>query len=681
MPTPPLRHLVFWFVVLFTVPVILVVSKLASHRDVDQLIQSEFEDLLVAGRVEQVIVVEDPGSGIQTLTGTYWPENTDLNNASAKERFSVKVVYSEALDAMLRQYCNVRRADPSNNLLSNLLISLLPILLLVGLIYFLFSRQLRAAGKGALQFGKSRARMITPSQERVTLKDVCGIAEAKEEMQEIIEYLRDPGRFQKLGGRIPRGVLMVGPPGTGKTLLARAIAGEADVPFFSISGSDFVEMFVGVGASRVRDMFEEGKRHAPCLIFIDEIDAVGRSRFSGIGGGHDEREQTLNALLVEMDGFETNSGVIVIAATNRPDVLDPALLRPGRFDRQITIDLPDLKGRLGILKLHAKKVRLAPETDMRLIARGTPGFSGADLANLINEAALLAAREGKEAVDISDLEEARDKVRWGKERRSRKIDEKDRRVTAYHEAGHALVGVMCKEATPLHKITIIPRGVAYLGATMHLPLQDRYTKSKTELFDELAVLMGGRVAEQLIFQQVTSGAAMDIQQATGIAKKMVCQWGMSDKMGPLSYSGREEHIFLGRDITRSEDYSPETAREIDLEIRRIVDDAEERVETILTDNLDKLKALAETLLERETLAASEVYDVLGMEYTPGDLGEAFDDDLDDEDDDEDDTQGEADTGADPDEESDSGENDGNGVAPRPPAGAGSPEAPKPPPTD
>ncbi|MBN2449023.1 MAG: ATP-dependent zinc metalloprotease FtsH [Lentisphaeria bacterium] len=604
-------------VVLFAFPTLVLLYRAGHDEDTEPLPWHEFESLLRSDRVHSAIVVEDPSSGAMTKTirGLYWPEHVEVGNVTALVPYRVKVVLTESLVEMLREHTEYE-AEQRSNLVGSVILSLLPIVILVGLIYFLFSRQLRAAGRGALQFGKSRARMINPNQERVTFKDVSGINEAKEEMQEIIEYLRDPGRFQKLGGRIPKGVLMVGPPGTGKTLLARAIAGEADVPFFSISGSDFVEMFVGVGASRVRDMFEEGKRHAPCLVFIDEIDAVGRSRFTGIGGGHDEREQTLNALLVEMDGFETNSGIIVIAATNRPDVLDPALLRPGRFDRQIRIDLPDVQGRLGILKLHAKRIKLGQDVDLGTIARGTPGFSGADLANLINEAALKAAREGKSAVELTDLEEARDKVAWGKERRSRKIDEKDRRITAYHEAGHALVGIMCQDTTPLHKVTIIPRGIAYLGATMHLPEQDRYTRSQGELHDELAMMLGGRVAEKLVFGEVTSGAAADIRQATDIAKKMVCQWGMSERMGALSYTGREEHIFLGRDITRSEDYSPETARELDLEIRKVIDDAEARATEILTVHRDKLEKLARKLLEVETLTAQQVYELLGLEYKP-----------------------------------------------------------------
>jgi len=441
---------------------------------------------------------------------------------------------------------------------------------------------------------------------------VAGCDEAKEEMQEVVDYLKDPKRFQNIGGRIPKGVLMVGPPGTGKTLMARAVAGEAGVPFFSISGSDFVEMFVGVGASRVRDMFGEGQKHAPCLIFIDEIDAVGRSRFSGIGGGHDEREQTLNAMLAEMDGFEPNAGIIVLAATNRPDVLDPALMRPGRFDRRIAVDLPDMNGREGILKIHAAKVKLDPEADLASIAKGTPGFSGADLSNLINEAALAAARDGKPMIIQEDREEARDKVRWGKERRSRKIDDKDRKITAYHEAGHTIVGMFCKNSPPLHKVTIIPRGTAYLGATMSLPDTERYTQTRSELQDQLALLMGGRLAEDIIFEDITSGAAMDLRQATELGRKMVCEWGMNKTLGPLNYGHREEHIYLGRDITRSEDYSEETAREIDAEIRGLLGEEEARARQILTDHVDKLRKLGEALLDKETMNAPEIYELLDM---------------------------------------------------------------------
>jgi len=453
---------------------------------------------------------------------------------------------------------------------------------------------------------------MNDDENQIRLKDVAGIDEAKEEMQEIVDYLKDPKKFQRLGGRIPHGVLMVGPPGTGKTLLAKAIAGEAEVPFFSISGSDFVEMFVGVGASRVRDMFAEGKKNAPCLIFIDEIDAVGRSRFSGIGGGHDEREQTLNAMLVEMDGFEANSGVIVLAATNRPDVLDPALLRPGRFDRQITIDLPDMQGRCDILKVHAAKYKLSPDVDLMQIARGTPGFSGADLANLLNESAILATRLEKESIGLPELEESRDKVRWGKERRSRKLTDEQRRLTAYHEAGHTLVNIFCKHAEPLHKVSIVPRGMA-MGATMFLPEQDRYNITENEALDMMAMGMGGRCAEKIIFNELSSGATMDIRQATSIAHKMVCEWGMSPKMGPLNYQGREDHIYLGRDLTRSEGMSPDTSREIEMEIRRLVDGAEARADAILTEHKEMLEKLAQELLVRETMNASDVYELLGIE--------------------------------------------------------------------
>jgi cell division protease FtsH len=612
----PKKQLLLWMVLIFLAPAMIMLFRGDPSGRAVVLKQSQYEDYLRAGRIRSATIEEQSSSNIQLLVGDFWPESVPIGSDEGLQRYRTRVVYTDSFDKELRQHCQVREAKQANNLMTNILLSVLPILLLIGVFYFMFSRQMRSVNRGALQFGKSRAKMLNPAQEKVTLKDVAGITEAKEEMQEVVDYLKDPHRFQRLGGRIPRGVLMVGPPGTGKTLLAKAIAGEADVPFFSISGSDFVEMFVGVGASRVRDMFEDGKKHAPCLIFIDEIDAVGRSRFSGIGGGHDEREQTLNALLVEMDGFEPNSGVIVLAATNRPDVLDPALLRPGRFDRQITIDLPDLRGRFDILNIHAQKIKLDPEADLRVIARGTPGFSGADLANLLNEAALLATRTNKEMVGMVELEESRDKVRWGKERRSRKIDEKERRLTAFHEAGHALVGMLCEHSEPLHKITIVPRGVAYLGATMQLPEQDRYTAAHGELLDHITMTMGGRAAEILVFKELTSGASMDIRQATDIAKKMVCQWGMSEKMGPLNYIGREEHIFIGRDITRSEDYSPETAREIDLEIRRIVETCEQRALQLLKENMHKLELLAETLLTRESLTAAEVYALLEMTMPP-----------------------------------------------------------------
>jgi cell division protease FtsH len=496
-----------------------------------------------------------------------------------------------------------------NNLLASAVIGFLPIGLFLLVLYFFFRQQIRSAGKGALNFGKSRARMMARDKNKITFKDVAGVEEAKDEVQELVEFLKDPKKFQKLGGRIPKGVLMVGPPGTGKTLLARAIAGEADVPFFSISGSDFVEMFVGVGASRVRDMFEQGKKAAPCLIFIDEIDAVGRHRGHGLGGGHDEREQTLNALLVEMDGFDTQEGVIIIAATNRPDVLDPALLRPGRFDRQITVNLPDVKGREEILRVHSKRVKLAEDVDMAVIARGTPGYSGAELANVINEAALLAARRGLKAITLSELEEARDKVRWGRERRSMAMSLKEKENTAYHEAGHAILFVVLEHTDPLHKVTIIPRGPA-LGLAMSLPEGDRYTKRKNELLDDITVSMGGRVAEEIVFGDVTTGASGDIRGATYYARRMVCEWGMSEKMGMVEYGEHEDYVFLGRDISRARDYSEATAQEIDREVRKLCDDAYARATKILTEQRDKLEAIAKALLEFETLDGSQIRDIL-----------------------------------------------------------------------
>ncbi len=499
---------------------------------------------------------------------------------------------------------------PQNPILWHIATSVLPILIIFGLLYFLFIRQVRAAGHGALSFGKSRARLLSRDRNKVTFKNVAGIDEAKDEVLEIIEFLKDPKKFQKLGGRIPKGVMLMGPPGTGKTLLAKAIAGEADVPFFSISGSDFVEMFVGVGASRVRDMFEQGKKNAPCIIFIDEIDAVGRSRFTGIGGGHDEREQTLNALLVEMDGFETQEGVIILAATNRPDVLDPALLRRGRFDRQIVIDLPMIDGREAILKIHSKSIKLSEDVSLRRIARGTPGFSGADLENLLNEAALLAARAGKKAVEMTELEEARDKVMWGSERRSRAIDDKEKKLTAYHEAGHALVQQMAEESEPVHKVTIIPRGVAYLGATMSLPEKDSYTQSRLKLLGQLAICMGGRAAEELIFGDITNGAAQDIKHATDVARMMVCNWGMSEELGPQRFGQNQELMFLGREVTRQQDFSEETARRIDAEVSRLLHDAHEEAIKTVTQFRDKLEMIAERLLEQETIDGRDVEEIV-----------------------------------------------------------------------
>ena len=483
-----------------------------------------------------------------------------------------------------------------------------PMLLFIG-VWIFFMRQMQGGGAKALSFGKARARLISDKQNKVTFQDVAGVDEAKEELREIIEFLKDPPKFQKLGGKIPKGVLLVGPPGTGKTLLAKAIAGEANVPFFSISGSDFVEMFVGVGASRVRDLFEQGKKHAPCIIFMDEIDAVGRHRGAGLGGGHDEREQTLNQLLVEMDGFETNEGVILIAATNRPDVLDPALLRPGRFDRHVVVARPDVKGREEILKVHARRIPLAPKVDLKVLARGTPGFSGADLANLVNEAALLAARQDKKVVEMIDFENAKDKVLMGVERRSMIISETEKKTIAYHEAGHALVADLLPGADPLHKVTIIPRGRA-LGLTQQLPADDMYNYSRDYLVNRITILLGGRAAEEIVFQQQTTGAGDDLEKATDMARKMVCEWGMSDRMGPLTFGKGEEHIFLGREVARPKDFSEETAVLIDSEIKRIVMESAARARHMIETNIEKLHALARALLERESLDGDEIARIL-----------------------------------------------------------------------
>jgi cell division protease FtsH len=500
-------------------------------------------------------------------------------------------------------------AEKSDAGWASYLITLAPFLLIV-LLWVFIMRQMQGGGaKGLFTFGKSRAKLLTEDHPKVTFDDVAGADEAKEELQEIIEFLKEPGKFQRLGGKIPKGALLVGAPGTGKTLLARAVAGEASVPFFSMSGSDFVEMFVGVGASRVRDLFDQGKKNAPCIVFIDEIDAVGRLRGAGLGGGHDEREQTLNQLLVEMDGFESNEGVILVAATNRPDVLDPALLRPGRFDRQIVVSLPDIKGREGILKVHAKNLNLAEEVELSLIARGTPGMSGADLANLVNEAALLAARRDASKVEMVDFEQAKDKVMMGAERRSLVIADDERRATAYHEAGHALVGTLLPKADPVYKVTIIPRGLA-LGVTSFLPVEEKHTYSKEYLETKLVYLMGGRAAEKLVFDQFTTGAGNDIEQATTLARRMVCSWGMSDRLGPLTFGEKQEEIFLGREISQRRDYSEKTAQLIDDEVRAIVEAGSQQAEEILRGNLDKLHLLATALLEHEILDSKEIDQIL-----------------------------------------------------------------------
>jgi len=511
--------------------------------------------------------------------------------------------YDDLVKALREHKVGINVKDTTRSPWFSYLFTWFPILLLI-LFWVFFMRQMQAGGNKALSFGKSRAKLFSGLQKKVTFKDVAGVEEAEEELQEIIEFLKDPLRFQKLGGRIPKGVLLVGAPGTGKTLLARAVAGEADVPFFSISGSDFVEMFVGVGASRVRDLFEQGKKHAPCLIFIDEIDAVGRQRGAGLGGGHDEREQTLNQLLVEMDGFDSNEGIILIAATNRPDILDSALLRPGRFDRRVVVNMPDVKGREDILKVHVRKIPLDKDVDLKVLARSTPGFSGADLANLVNEAALLAARNDQDRVMMRDMESAKDKVLMGAERKSMIISDEEKRTTAHHEAGHALVATLIPEADPIHKVTIIPRGLA-LGVTQQLPLDDRYTYSKDYLEAQLSVLMAGRVAENLLLKKTTTGAANDFEKATEIARKMVCQWGMSD-LGPLTFGERDDLIFLGRDLAMNRNFSEKTSELIDAEVKKIVTRNYERTEQLLEKHKSKLLKIAEALLEKEVLTSEEI---------------------------------------------------------------------------
>ena len=615
---PPMRWMIIWLVMMGVFVAVYQFMSTTQEKYKPIPFQPDFMQLISGtNRVKkcEIVVAAD---GQQFIRG----ELTELDPQTKRPgRFIVNTPITDYLQKLLVEK-NVPFYEYKypNTMLWQILTGPFAVLVVMVLLSFLFWRQIRMAGRGAMSFGKSRARLMTREKNKTTFKDVAGVDEAREEVQEIIEFLRDPKRFQKLGGRIPKGVLLVGPPGTGKTLLAKAIAGEAEVPFFSISGSDFVEMFVGVGASRVRDMFEQGKKNAPCIIFIDEIDAVGRSRFSGIGGGHDEREQTLNALLVEMDGFDTQEGVIIIAATNRPDVLDQALLRPGRFDRQIVIDLPALDGREAIMKIHAQRVKLSSAVDLRRIARGTPGFSGADLANLINEAALLAARRNVEGIEQPDLEEARDKVRWGRERRSRVLDDKEKRLTAFHEAGHAIVLNCVEEAEPLHKVTIIPRGQA-LGATMQLPEKDRYTEGRKKLEGMLTGLMGGRVAEEVVFGDITTGAQSDIKQATRLARLMVCEWGMSPALGPQNFSEREELLFLGREVNRSQDISEDTARRIDEEVSRMLREAHARAVEILQKHRDKLDILTQLLLERETLDGVEVAAIVkyGRLPTPEEL--------------------------------------------------------------
>ena len=606
-----LRTILVWLVFLGVVVIAYQIFATASEQRKD-LDTSEFYKLVDAGEIQEVSVSGDAvGYDIQgkfkapqlTTTGQQVPN------------FRVYTVKDEALMKALRDKGVVVKAKkPADNSLLSMIFMWSPILILV-VVWIIFMRQMQSGGNKAMSFGKSRAKLTSAQGKKITFKDVAGVEEAKDELQEIIEFLKEPQKFQKLGGKIPKGVLLMGPPGTGKTLLARAIAGEANVPFFSISGSDFVEMFVGVGASRVRDLFEQGKKNAPCIIFIDEIDAVGRHRGAGLGGGHDEREQTLNQLLVEMDGFETNEGVILIAATNRPDVLDPALLRPGRFDRQVIVGRPDVRGREEILRVHARKVPLSPDVNLSVLARATPGFSGADLANLVNEAALCAARKNRKAVVQDDFEVAKDKVLMGVERKSMIISDEEKKITAYHEAGHALVAVKVPYADPLHKVTIIPRGRA-LGVTMQLPVDDKHTYSREYLESTIAVLMGGRVSEQLTFDRMTTGAGNDIERVTELARKMVCEWGMSGSMGPITFGKKEEQIFLGREISQHRDYSEATAVEIDREVKAIALAGYSTAKKILDENRDALRFIAEALLEREVLDADQIAALVRGESLP-----------------------------------------------------------------
>ena len=592
------RNMALWVIIALLVFALFNLFQGSSQRNMQSLMAfSDFMTSVEAGDVRDVTIQDKniighfrDGRRFQT----YAPDDPTLVQTLGKKGVRITAV----------------PGDEGSPTLFSILISWFPMLLLIG-VWIFFMRQMQGGGGKAMGFGKSKARLLTEKSGRVTFEDVAGIDEAKQELEEIVEFLRDPPKFQRLGGKIPKGCLLVGPPGTGKTLLARAIAGEANVPFFTISGSDFVEMFVGVGASRVRDMFEQGKKNAPCIIFIDEIDAVGRHRGAGLGGGNDEREQTLNQLLVEMDGFESNEGVILIAATNRPDVLDPALLRPGRFDRQITVPNPDIIGREKILKVHMQKVPLSPDVDARVIARGTPGFSGADLANLVNEAALMAARTGKRVVTMIDFEEAKDKVMMGAERRSMVMTEEEKKLTAYHEAGHALVGIHMPKCDPLHKVTIIPRGRA-LGVTMNLPERDQLSLSEIQIKSRLAMTFGGRAAEEIVFgkENITTGAGNDIQQATGWARRMVTEYGFSDKLGRLRYSDNEEEVFLGHSVARQKNISDATAALIDEEVRGLIDEAETLAYKILTERRDDLEAIAQALLEYETLSGDEVHALL-----------------------------------------------------------------------
>ena len=617
--TPPRPHrsraALVWLFIMLLIGMMLL-FKSGSANQPEEPNQTQFEKYLQEKRIDTVNMVAD-GDNIFRIEGAL--KNDKDKSDGEQQLYTTRVVMSDSLDQALRDSGAKVTVDPDNSGFWNFIfVSVLPILIIIGVIYFISMRQMRMNGHGAMDFGKSKARMIPPNELNVHFDDIAGADEAKEEIAEIVEYLRDPLRFQLVGGKIPKGCLLVGNPGTGKTLMAKAVACEAGVPFFSISGSDFVEMFVGVGASRVRDMFDQARKNTPCLIFIDEIDAVGRSRFSGWGGGHDEREQTLNAMLVEMDGLESRNGVIVLAATNRPDVLDPALLRPGRFDRQVVMDLPDIAGRMQILNVHIKKIKTDADIDLDVIARTTPGFSGADLANLCNEAALLAARRNKETVSQADLEEARDKVSYGTERRSRKINDRERKLTAYHEAGHTLVAIHNEYCVPVHKVTIIPRGQSALGATFMMPKEDTYTKSKLELKAMMAMSLGGRAAEEIVFGDITTGAAADIQHLTDIARKMVCQFGMSEKLGPVKMGDFTNHPHMRIDGLPPDGISNETEREIDLEVRALINEAYESAKSCLTEHRDQLEIITNALLEKETISIAEINSLLGLTPAPQD---------------------------------------------------------------
>ncbi|CUT03592.1 ATP-dependent zinc metalloprotease FtsH [Candidatus Chrysopegis kryptomonas] len=613
-----MRVILSWLIIISAVFALMVWFR-GNQKLEYEITFDQYQQFLKAGKIKEAIVKKTDVNNFDFHGVLKEPEEM-ITVDGKKVRGDKFVVFlpnasdSRVIDEWTRRGIKFNFVKESDQWL-NALLSIIPWVLLIFIWFLIMRRMQGTTTKNIFTFGKSRARVITNNIPKVTFNDVAGVEEAKEELKEIIEFLKDPAKFQRLGGKIPKGVLLLGPPGTGKTLLAKAVAGEAGVPFLSISGAEFVEMFVGVGASRVRDLFEQAKKLAPCIVFIDEIDAVGRHRGAGLGGGHDEREQTLNQLLVEMDGFEENSGIIVIAATNRPDILDPALLRPGRFDRQIVVDRPDVKGRLEILKVHTRRLPLAPDVNLEIIAKSTPGFSGADLANLVNEAALLAARKNHDLVTMQDFEEAKDKVMMGIQRKNVAISEREKRITAYHESGHVLVAKMLPEADPVHKVTIIPRGRA-LGVTTYLPIDERHTYSKEYLEAMITYALGGRAAEKLIFNSLTTGAADDLEKATTIARKMVCEWGMSERLGPLTYGTKEEEIFLGREITRQQNYSEQTAILIDEEVKRIVTTCMERAENILRENIDALHRLANALLERETLTGEEIDKIIKGEDLP-----------------------------------------------------------------